>query len=179
MNKGLMALLCIIVCVGWDVVLSIASYAVMFDFDGTLEARRKKWIQANVVLLQSIKPTEAMPVAEFEIIDGSTRCSFAEGEILIWINKNEWIYIFSHSSHKSDVLGDLVVAIDNKGNLYRTESHVCGGLSFSSNCEVKPRNPREFFENFLSWDREEWYRLHECGEKSPNQELERTVNPPA
>ena len=98
-------------------------------------------------------------------------CYEMEDEALIWINDDEWIYIISHSWHDSKEIGDQNIAIDSAGNLYKNDGHVCGGSLFISKSKVKPRTPKEFFDNFPGWTGEEWYPILDCGKKSPNQNL--------
>jgi hypothetical protein len=38
------------------------------------------------------------------------------------------LYFLVHSGHENESIGDLSLAIDQQGRLYKNEGHVCGGL---------------------------------------------------
>lgn len=80
--------------------------------------------------------------------------------LLILPAKNR-IYFSTSSSHDNPETGDITLALDQSGNIYQNNGHVCGGIiSFETGDISKLRNSRQFFRYFVSdTDGEGWYRI--------------------
>lgn len=69
---------------------------------------------------------------------------------------SEWIYFKTHSKHENEEIGDITLAVSNKGSNYVYFGHVCGGeVYFKNNSNTVPKDAKEFFTKFTS-DSEHW-----------------------
>lgn len=106
---------------------------------------QQKWITTQLHRLEqfdpkSIDPNNTSKCLPEGIDDGGIDefHSFKDGG---------WIYVISHSSHVIELnrvllgrsgvqIGDIAVALDNDGNIYQTENHVCAGV-FTPDKEIR------------------------------------------
>lgn len=139
---------------------------------------REAAIAKAIDSIRKFKPTEDTPRAlkdEFTLKEMNKKViqygvMSNSGTGLIEFDNNEWIYIATHSWHLDDKIGDVSVAIDNKGNIYLNEGHVCGGINFvpskfnvAPNEDIPaPASVKEFIDNYVSWiDGKPWKLLDE------------------
>ncbi len=104
--------------------------------------------------LRSFRPNEQAVVVELteKEIDQSVKQSVRIiGEGFLQISNTDWIYFISTSSHTDANAGDMTLAIDQSGNVYQNDGHVCGGIvHFQTFERQKPRNSDQFFQLFKS-----------------------------
>ncbi len=68
----------------------------------------------------------------------------------------EWIYFRTHSKHDNKEIGDITLAVSDKGLQYVYYGHVCGGeVYFKNNSDTVPDDAPEFFAKFTS-DAQNW-----------------------
>ena len=70
------------------------------------------------------------------------------------VSNNDWVYIVIvctwHFDEENNA-PDLTLAIDNKGNLWRNDGHVCGGIRFKCKNKKEPISAEDFFSRFHWW----------------------------
>lgn len=87
---------------------------------------REDWIRGQIPVLLRFRPNKnTKPVAVEMTGNGGARIEGPEGWIKL--KGNEWIYFTSSSSHNLEV-ADVVLAVDQAGNLFTCNSHVCSDL---------------------------------------------------
>ncbi|KAF0129833.1 MAG: hypothetical protein FD155_2077 [Bacteroidetes bacterium] len=118
---------------------------------------KQREIKKNEIIqtLKAFKPNDQTAVLElketeidYQTIKKSIRVI---GEGFLQLNEATWIYFVSFSSHKDANIGDMTLAIDNIGNMYQNDGHVCGGIiHFETFDRSAIKNPEHFFHLFKS-----------------------------
>jgi hypothetical protein len=127
---------------------------------------QKRWMKQTVRKLNRIKPDHCVKRIEPRVVDMedlfmvSYRLENQEG--CVTFPNGDWIYMIAHSSHDSKLIGDITLAIDNRGRLFMNEGHVCGGIiHFYTDSEMELNGADDFFGHFLSdCDDCRWYSLN-------------------
>jgi len=110
---------------------------------------REAWMWENVLRLRELSPTPQTRTVEFGVATGSWVMSYyVKDEGLLRIDDKEWVYIVTHSSHAGEYIGDISLAIDNRGQLYENAGHVCGGIDFGSKSAEAAKTSDDFFHRF-------------------------------
>lgn len=111
---------------------------------------RQAWKRQTISYLKTISPAHSPQTAKIRSRPEANIFEYEiEDEGLIKISATEWIYLKAHSADKDrpgqPKIGDMVLAIDQDGNLYQNDGHVCGGV------QLRSRTGREFegLEDFL------------------------------
>jgi len=120
-------------------------------------ASQQAWISETITRLRSAQPeTPAWQTWEAEIFDlkhferNQLMCQVAS-DYYIKIGTNNWVYFMLHSAHKNAAIGDVVLAIDQDGDIYRCVTHVCGGSTDLMNDDLdKPVSSKDFFTRFYA-----------------------------
>ena len=144
---------------------AIVAFAVI-----TMPASEQGWLEKNAKRLSALTITPEMISKagawyQTEPADGTEWHYSLGGEGVIPIGKDSAVYVVMHSFHAYTPLNflgslvflvihrgnqrpvsDAILAVDQKGNLYTHEGHVCDGLSLRSDKEVKA------IEDFLQTD---------------------------
>jgi len=121
---------------------------------------REKWKSEAIAYLQRISPTNTPKMAEIRIVGRSYILRYEmEDEGLIRLGTNGWVYLKMHSSDDEDNtdIGDIVLAIDQDGNLYQNNGHVCGGIILKSTTGKEFQDIDEFLKTLVF--KKEWKRL--------------------
>lgn len=118
------------------------------------KAMQQQWIENTIVELKksdafsSFKPIKAdiKSFPEYSLVSyriyGKVRLQCADGE---------WIYFKSNSSHTNSEVGDVCLAISDKGKVYVNYGHICGGIvHFNDKSNQTPRDANDFFTRFNS-----------------------------
>jgi hypothetical protein len=120
-------------------------------------SERDLWIRNSLDDLHMYTPEKCLnPIepAAFELGDDyhmSFRLRGKEG-CIVFPGKN-WIYLISHSIYEDPYVGDITLAIDNKGEIFFNEGHVCGGtirFYHRSQSRLDLTESAQFFELFAS-----------------------------
>lgn len=74
---------------------------------------------------------------------------------------NDTCFIFLQSSHQNASIGDVILAISDKGRVYVNDGHVCGGIvHFQSSSLLKPGSFKDFIDRFTpELSTSEWRKL--------------------
>lgn len=89
---------------------------------------RKAFIDSTVRELKAFRPDGNEPIAEYIPLGEGKHRFFITERGLLNFESGEWLYLVSHSGHKDSRIGDLLVAVDNRGKTYYVPDHVCGGI---------------------------------------------------
>jgi hypothetical protein len=114
-------------------------------------ANRQKWKEAAISYLATVSPTNTTRLAEIQIRGAAKVLRYAiEDEGLIRFGTHGWVYLKMNSScdaarHKA-ALGDIVLAMDQDGNVYENDSHVCSGLIIKSLTGKEFQDIQEFLD---------------------------------
>lgn len=125
--------------------------------------KRSMWIEQEVNDLKLYKPEEDAKSIKLKTIN-------KKGEVwrsvrvvkkgLVELDKGDWIFIVTNSGHDNPSVGDISLAIDQNGKIYRHSGHVCGNIIHFEAVLTKPHiNSKLFFRNFkddtegLSWEK--------------------------
>lgn len=135
-------------------------------------AMQQQWMKQTVKQLKRIEPAQCVRHIEPQVIDledafmVSYRLTNQEG--CITFPNGDWIYMVAHSSHDDKAIGDLTLAIDNRGRLFSNEGHVCGGIiHFYTDSDEELTGADDFFSRFLSdCDDCRWYQLDRSLQKA-------------
>jgi hypothetical protein len=116
---------------------------------------RQEWIRQTgrnlrrITTEQCTQQVEPRVVALEDVYMVSYRLTNQEG--CITFPNGDWIYMIAHSSHDDNGIGDITLAIDNRGRLFSNEGHVCGGIiHFYSESDEELTGANDFFGRFLS-----------------------------
>ena len=106
------------------------------------QSRRDKWIQKTLVELKSFKPGPDTHRVKPVKSDRGLSYTIGHRSLLEDVDGN-WVYFIAHSSHSDsagipnedctmviavDNIGDITLAVDNKGVIYQSNRHVCGAI---------------------------------------------------
>jgi hypothetical protein len=106
------------------------------DVIGGYRHARARWIAKTMDQLAEIRRT---PPTEFKnperaLPTGGWQLRVRRGAVRV--GEKGWVYIITHSMHHdgllSPTIGDLSLAVDNDGNYYFCDDHVCGGVEMKS-----------------------------------------------
>jgi hypothetical protein len=117
---------------------------------------KKRELKKNEIIssLKAFQPNTETPILELKEtdIDQSIKKSIRiSGEGFLQLNETNWIYFISSSSHSDASIGDMTLAIDQLGNIYQNDGHVCGGIvHFQTFERSKIKNSAQFFQLFKS-----------------------------
>jgi hypothetical protein len=83
------------------------------------------------------------------------------GDGYIRFENGDWLFLRSTSSHLNEQVGDITLAIDNRGEIFINEGHVCGGIIHFITHEKKAvKAASDFIQHFMSdTDDQYWSRL--------------------
>jgi hypothetical protein len=119
--------------------------------------KRDQWIRNSLVdlkkhtLVECLNPIEPAAFELGDVYHLSYRLSGKDGCILF--PGSNWIYFISHSIYEDQDVGDITLAIDNKGDIFYNEGHVCGGtirFYHRSRSRLELTESEPFFELFTS-----------------------------
>ena len=100
---------------------------------------RDMWITDTMRRLESFQPGPSTADARrrVHVVSGRVRYVVDE-EGLFRFGDDSWLYDVTHSSHARDDIGNVILAVDHTGQLYRNEAHVC------RNVELRPPRGSDF-----------------------------------
>jgi len=155
----------LLVCLS-ALLLLLQSRSVFSQVHGTGDydpAKRSEWIKETVKKLKAFDPATAEKKQElkFREQDGEIHQSCRIlNEGLVEFESGDWVYIILHSGHEQDSIGDIALAIDRKGKLFKHEGHVCGNIChYETVAPEKYTTSKDFFRYFkddtegLSWEK--------------------------
>ena len=105
-------------------------------------AKRERWIDETAHILKNFTQNDTTRISALKTRekDGKILQSYRIlGQGLINFDNGDWVYILLHSSHDNDSIGDISLAVDQKGRIFKHEGHVCGGI-----CHYEALAPEEF-----------------------------------
>lgn len=117
--------------------------------------KRSEWIINTVTYLENSGDPDMLQkvvVNEYEQEDGliAFRVRVIR-EAWVDFENGDRIHFVCNSSHEDEAVGDVCVAIDQKGKVFVNEGHVCGGLiNFEYRGKNAPTSADLFFQNFKS-----------------------------
>jgi hypothetical protein len=78
------------------------------------------------------------------------------------LSETNWICFVANSGHVNPSVGDIILAIDQSGNVFYINTHVCGNLSLFVGVDMKkPLNSDDFFARFPGETKgSEWIKLN-------------------
>lgn len=124
--------------------------------------KRSDWIINTVTLLENSGDPDMLQkvvVNEYEQEDGliAFRVRVIKEAWVVFENGDR-IHFVCNSSHDDEAVGDVCVAMDQDGNLFVNEGHVCGGLiNFEFKGNKAPASAAIFFKDFKSdTDKKTW-----------------------
>jgi len=113
-----------------------------------------KWIEETKAALKKIKPDNSLDTAQFYHLDFTDSIGLAiyvADKALIRTTGKGWIYVMAHSEHTDKAIGDIALAIDNKRRMYKSESHICGGVVvFQASHFKELEKTEDFFKYFTN-----------------------------
>jgi hypothetical protein len=126
--------------------------------------KKQQWTGEKVSRLMEYKiSTNDQPIQVDEInIEDYFQLSYRiNGQGLIKFQDGSWVYLISNSNHNNSKVGDLTIAIDDQGNKYTNDGHICGGLVHSAS---KDKIPVEHADHFLKYfksdaDDQQWKEI--------------------
>lgn len=125
------------------------------------EADKQKWKEETISYLKAISPTNTTRMAEIQIRGAAQVLRYyIENEGLIKFGTNGWVYLKMHSScypTAKGSVGDIVLAIDQDGNLYQNDGHVCDGILLVSVTGKEFQSIQEFLNTQVV--KEKWRKL--------------------
>jgi hypothetical protein len=94
---------------------------------------QQKWIDKTIKILKKFKPTNKTKYVKMEksISRGGDTTFYYDikNRGVIKVGDNGWLAIVCHSFHQDETtnidIGDIILAIDENGNLYRNDGHPC------------------------------------------------------
>lgn len=131
------------------------------DPDAVDAAARAIAVESMIHELRRFAPTEATPRVEVVLHEASVNRRAVYriwGEGWIDMGGNGWVFIRVASSHDDPHVGDVILAIDDRGRIFENASHVCSTVAhFTSTEKLAAGNPDDFFGRFAAdVTREPW-----------------------
>lgn len=126
--------------------------------------KRRQAIAALADELRAFQPTGEVRRADATINPASDNrgavCRVI-GSGLVEMGTNGWVYLVLRSSHQDPAVGDVILAIDDRGRLLESSGHVCGKVAHFVSAEKRAaEDPDDFFERFRpDPDRAPWVPL--------------------
>ncbi len=118
------------------------------------KAEKSKWIAATLAEMKKVKKldsTQTITMRKIDLEDNFLMSFRVRGSGFISFEDGDWIYLVSHSEHNSEQVGDLTLAIDNHGEIFINDGHVCGGIiNFMTKRKIQVKEASHFFGNFIS-----------------------------
>ena len=115
---------------------------------------QQKWIEKTIIELQKNDVLRLLKPVEPEINSHPefTRISYRfNGDARIQCQGGDWIYFRSHSEHENSKIGDVCLAITNKGEVFLNYGHICGGIvCIIDKSNTMPYDANDFFNRFIS-----------------------------
>ena len=116
-----------------------AIYFIMDPLQGDLTAMKKnQYIESTITKLKNFNPSTVKPLetgskGEYYAFDG-------DGDSFLKLKDGSWIYVISRTIHADTdferMIGDIQLAVDNSGTIYKGTEHWCGAkLVESKNIE--------------------------------------------
>jgi hypothetical protein len=100
----------------------------------TKKTRKELWVEKGIEYLKKFKPNQKTKLAKRIVLKEMIGYHIYHRNI-IKFNNNKWIFFIMHSIHDDEMIanrkmhiGDIILAIDQDGNIYRNDGHVCGGI---------------------------------------------------
>ena len=126
---------------------------------------RTKWINSTIESLKEFDKSmvEKKVVLKTRDKNGLIHQSYRINKSgLIEFGEKEWVYIVLHSSHHKDMIGDVAIAINQKGETYIHLGHNCGMIAhYEAESSILYSKSDDFFEHFksdvdkLPWEKHE------------------------
>ena len=115
--------------------------------------KRQAWIDKTALYLKTVDPDTVVEIIELRTrqADGLIyhKYKVSNEGIIKWEN-GDWAYIVLHSQHRDEAIGDLALAIDNKGKFYLHYGHVCGGtMGYVLRSKKLRKKRKHFFKMFF------------------------------
>ena len=90
--------------------------------------------------MRTFVPDARTPVLEIEGEGAHVSVNGPQG--IVWLGREEWVYLTCHSNHTSDP--QIVLARNSQGSTHRLDAHVCPTLSLRSNAVGRIRSLKDF-----------------------------------
>ncbi len=139
----------------------------------------EEWVEAAVAHANAFKPkpwSKRPKVFSWTHATTGADCFelWLEGSGLVTFQDGNWAYIVTHSFHQDEThwIGDICVARDSQGGLWRCDAHSCSCICLQPESREGFRDLDEFLEKPV--DDKKWERL-----TLPNKELNPTNEPAA
>ena len=120
------------------------------------QEKQNAWIGQTCQWLKALQPDTTLKIVKLKVTerDGKKLQDYRViKEGLIRFEGDEWAYITMHSGHDQDSIGDISLGIDQKGNLYRQDGHVCGDIvHYTAESDEIYKTSGEFFRYFINDD---------------------------
>jgi hypothetical protein len=123
------------------------------------------WIRETAIMLTQLSGPAEGQIIEKQVteMEGFYQAGYrVQGSGYISFDNGEWIYLVSNSAHDNEKVGDITIAVDNRGRMYLNEGHVCGGIiHFITNDKTETETGDGFFRHFISdTDNRGWESIH-------------------
>jgi len=102
---------------------------------------RSEWIELATQHLKAFAPSRREPEPEVWM-DG---CIRFDNEGFLRFSDGGWVYVICHSGHSKTSIGDIALAIDDRGRLYFNDAHQCPGLILNAPNGMIFRSASDFF----------------------------------
>jgi hypothetical protein len=114
--------------------------------------KRGPAVAAMVDALRAFQPTgeiRRVPVSINAASENRGAVYRVRGNGLVDTSTNGWVYLMLRSSHADPAVGDIILAIDNRGRVFETQGHVCGTVAHFVSAEKRAaEDPDDFFHRF-------------------------------
>lgn len=132
---------------------------------------RMEWITQTKSTLLAIDPSEYTDTTRYFTWDNEGQIAhryFFRKSGILKFSSGDWIYVVLHSGHddpsgsNAEAIGDLSLAIDQDGNFYYNQGHICGEIGFEALSDKKINTSKGFFKHFKDdQDGSSWFPLLE------------------
>jgi len=116
--------------------------------------KQKAWIREMKKDLARASVDANLPLIEPAVVNVKDYQSVTyrvQARSKIICTNGDWLVIHPHSSHQADEVGDICLALTDKGKFYVNYGHVCGGIiHFQSLDTIKPASAEDFISRFRS-----------------------------
>ncbi len=97
-------------------------------------ATSDEWTAQAIAYLKEFKPSLLTHRARFKVYDDGEGWYEFPGAGLAEFSDGSWVYVIAHSHHDQDgaPVMNAVLAVDDTGQIFRSDAHPCGGFAVSS-----------------------------------------------
>ena len=91
---------------------------------------RNAYIATTVARLRAFRPNGTEHAFDIEDVQAGRYIEILSREAFLRIGPDEWVYVIQHDHHQDDRIGNVTLAIDHLGRIWKNGGHGCGHQAY-------------------------------------------------